>query len=341
MEMTTKILIEDYLEKLELASYRVKQFNIAFYQNFVRNFDELTTFSKDLRAKLSQTLPFSTLTSVDIKKGEASKKVILETLDENSIESVLIQESGRNTVCLSTQIGCPVGCEFCATGKMGFIRNLSVREIIDQVLFWARNLHDDSQKITNIVYMGMGEPLLNLEAVLNSVKILTDPEKLGFGQRRITISTVGILEPLKKLLSQKRQFKVAISLHAPEQELRDQLIPISKANPLSKLMEILKNYTHKFNKRISYEYLLLKGINDSKRHATELAKLLADQQKLAFINLIMFNPGPNSNFKRVSDNVANAFKQILENSGFNSTIRYSEGGEINGACGQLITDLDN
>ncbi|MBD3329456.1 23S rRNA (adenine(2503)-C(2))-methyltransferase RlmN [Candidatus Dojkabacteria bacterium] len=341
MKKNPTILIEDYLKQLDLKDYRIKQFNTEFYQNLAQSFDDITTFSKELRTKLKAAVNFSSLTAQKVFQSKNSTKVLLETYDNKKIESVLIQENNRNTVCLSTQIGCPVRCSFCATGQMGFTRNLETKEIVDQALFWARKLKSENDSITNIVYMGMGEPLLNYDETLDSIGIFTNPEKLGIGQRSITLSTVGIIDPLRKLLSRKNQFRIALSLHAPNQKLRETLIPIAKTNPLTDLMNLLKNYTAKFNKRISYEYLLLAGINDQAEHADELIRLLKGQQRLAFVNLIMFNSSQNLDFERSSKAQAERFKDVINKAGFNCTIRHSAGTEIHGACGQLATNEFN
>lgn len=345
-----------------------------------------------------------------------TQKALLQTKDGNLIETVLIQEKDRNTVCLSTQIGCACNCTFCATGKIGFTRNLTTREIVDQVLFWGRQLkgnnthisnssENDSNRnkyndnnhsshgnsnndqknntdihsnldkkndnkndpqITNIVYMGMGEPLLNYENVMNSIKQLTNPNLFAIGQRKITLSTIGILPTLKKLLTHKHQFKIALSLHAPTQKLREKLMPATKENPLHKVLPLLQEYSERTRKRISYEYLMLQGINDKAEHAQQLIELFKGYEYLTFINLIAYNPidgdgddrsrwgddhndadsnrsidGSDSilnlenNLKSTTKSKIFKFAKILRNNNLQCYIRFSKGTEIDGACGQL------
>jgi 23S rRNA (adenine2503-C2)-methyltransferase len=240
----------------------------------------------------------------------------------------------RNTICVSCMSGCPVGCTFCATGQMEFNRKLDTQEIIDQILYFKRMLRKKDEKITNIVYMGMGEPMLNLENVVESIDILTDPEKIALGKRRITVSTVGYVEQLDQFLSMDLGVKIALSLHAPNQELREKLMPTAaKNNPLDKLIEVLKDYQQRSNKKITYEYILIKDINDSKRHAKELAELLRDQ--IALVNLIRLNPSVLIPFEPSSMNKTRSFQAILNEEGINNTLRQSYGDEINAACGQL------
>jgi 23S rRNA (adenine2503-C2)-methyltransferase len=217
---------------------------------------------------------------------------------------------------------------------MGFNKNLDTQEIVDQILYFKRRLSKEDEKITNIVYMGMGEPMLNLENVARSIDILTDPEKVALGRRRITVSTVGYVEQLDQFLSMDLGVKIALSLHAPNQELREKLMPTAaKNNPLDKLMEVLEDYQERSNKKITYEYILIKDINDSKRHAKELAELLRGQ--IALVNLIRLNPSALIPFEPSSMNKTHSFQEILNEEGINNTRRQSYGDEINAACGQL------
>lgn len=331
-------MIKTFSNKLNLQKYRIKQFNEQYYQEAISSWDELTTWSKDLREQLKKEIPFSTLKNVKeyIASDKRTMKILADTEAGNPVEAVLMRNKDRITICVSCMSGCPVGCEFCATGKLGLNQNLSSQEIIDQVLHFKRVLKRTDEKITNIVYMGMGEPMLNLQPILDSIEVLTNPEKLALSPRRITVSTVGYLEPLKEFMEANTRTKLAISLHAPNQELREELMPTAaKANSLDDLMDLLEDYEEETNKRVTYEYILLNGINDTVEHAEELSELL--EGRLALVNLINFNASPNLDFKSSSRDRISKFQNTLSKNGINNTLRYSMGDEIHGACGQLAS----
>jgi 23S rRNA (adenine2503-C2)-methyltransferase len=230
--------------------------------------------------------------------------------------------------------GCPVGCEFCATGKMGFNRNLTYREIVDQIMHFQRLLSKKDESVTNVVFMGMGEPMLNLENVEKAVEIINDPKKLSIGIRRVTISTVGYVPQMREYFTDRHKPRLAISLHAPNQKIRERLMPkISKLHPMDELFDFLDWYEKKLNKRVTYEYTLIKGINDRSEHAIELSKLLYN--RLAFVNIIRFNPSRVLPFKAPKEETVQRFVKILNNRDINTTIRYPMGDKISGACGQL------
>ena len=329
-------MFEDYVKGNDLKSYRLQQIYQQYYKDDISSWDELTTWPLDLREKLKETIPFSKLENFQeyVSRDKKTIKALSFTKEEFPVETVLMRYPKRNTICISCMSGCPVGCSFCATGQMKFNRNLDTQEIIDQVLYFKRRLKAEDEKITNIVYMGMGEPMLNLENVARSIDILTDPEKIGLGRRRITLSTVGYVEQLDQFLSMDLGVKIALSLHASNQELRERLMPtVAKNNPLDKLMEVLKDYQERSNKKITYEYILIKDINDSKEDAEELANLLRDQ--IVLVNLIRLNPSPLIPFEPSSMNRIRKFQEILNKEGINNTLRQSYGDEINAACGQL------
>jgi 23S rRNA (adenine2503-C2)-methyltransferase len=329
-------MFEDFVKENNLQGYRLKQLYQQYYKDNISSWDDLTTWPLDLREKLKKVIPFSKLENFQeyISKDKKTIKALSFTKEGFPVETVLMRYPIRNTICVSCMSGCPVGCTFCATGQMKFNRKLDTQEIIDQVLYFKRRLSKEEEKITNIVYMGMGEPMLNLEEVARSIDILTDPEKVALGRRRITVSTVGYVEQLDQFLAMDLGAKIALSLHAPNQELREKLMPTAaKNNPLDKLMEVLKDYQERTNKKITYEYILIKDINDSKRHAKELAELLKDQ--IALVNLIRLNPSPLIPFEPSSMNKTHSFQAILNEEGINNTLRQSYGDEINAACGQL------
>jgi 23S rRNA (adenine2503-C2)-methyltransferase len=329
-------MFKEIIEKYNSQTYRIQQANQKYYKEFIISWEELNNWPKELHKKLVEEIPFSRLEllKTEVSNDKKTEKALFRTTKGNYVESVLIRSKDRNTVCISCMSGCPVGCIFCATGQMGLNELLDENQIIDQVLYFGRKLKSKGDKITNIVYMGMGEPMLNLEHVTRSIEILTDSNKMGFSKRRITVSTSGHIPNLKKFLNMKSNVILAISLHAPNQELRDKLMPsISTKNSLIDLFELLDSYTLETNKRITYEYVLLKGINDSDDNAYELSELLRD--RLALVNLINYNE--NECFDLKKSNNTEEFQRILLSNGINCTIRKSYGDDIKGACGQLAT----
>lgn len=333
--------IEEFFEEQQLPTWRQKQFNQAFYHDLITSFDELFTWPKDLRNKLTKSVPFSTLKLISLLKEKQTITIkALFAINPpapaagKKIETVLMQYAdSRRSVCVSSMIGCPVGCRFCATGKLGFAGNLSAQQIVDQVLFFSRLLKEKKEKVTNVVFMGMGEPLLNLEAVWSAIQTLTSPEKLALGKRRITISTSGYLDEFKKLVQKGFRQRIAISLHAPNQQLRAQLMPVAKIYPLNQLLKTMDDYVKLTNKRITYEYILIKDVNDKPEHAQQLVSLF--QNRLAHINLIPFNPIKGESLQRSPLKRIYQFAAILKKAKIPHTIRLTRGDKIAAACGQL------
>ncbi|MCD4811520.1 23S rRNA (adenine(2503)-C(2))-methyltransferase RlmN [bacterium] len=330
-------MIEHFANTHNLPKYKIDQFNNQYYKQAIPSFDKLSTWSKELRELLKQEVEFSTLTHIKDNHSSDGKTIKTEfkTKDGFDIEAVLMQYSdGRNSVCVSCMSGCPVGCSFCATGKMGFHRNLTYREIVDQILHFQRMLVPKGRRVTNLVYMGMGEPMLNLTNIEKSIDIVNNMDKLSIGIRHVTISTVGYVPQLKEFFSKGYIPRLAISLHAPNQKLRASIMStISKLYPLEQLMEFATWYEDTYNKRITYEYTLIKGINDQPEHAIELSQLL--YKRLAFVNLIKFNTYKDIDYEASSNNTVDRFRKVLENRGINTTTRRSMGSDIGGACGQL------
>ncbi|HBR71748.1 MAG TPA: 23S rRNA (adenine(2503)-C(2))-methyltransferase RlmN, partial [Candidatus Moranbacteria bacterium] len=278
-----------------------------------------------------------------VSKNGDSIKALLKTSDDNFIETVLLSSSDLEnekrswSACVSSQIGCAMGCRFCATGKMGFKRNLTAEEITDQILFWKQYLKKlKNNSISNIVYMGMGEPFLNWENVSESLKILTSKDLFGFGSRSLSVSTSGIAEGILKLAEEFPQVNLAISLHFPDDEKRSEFMPVNKKDNLEKIKEALQKYFQKTKRKVFVEYILLDGINDSEKDAEKLAKYLHSigNAHLLHINLIRYNM-TSADFLPSSRNKAYIFKEFLSKRKINSTIRKSLGEEIQGACGQL------
>lgn len=331
-------MIEQFAKRNQLLGYRVDQYNLAYYGKLIESFGELTTWPKDLRTRLASEVDFSSIEPVKELKsgtGDTIKVLFRRKSDGKAFESVLMRyKDGRNSVCVSCMVGCPVGCVFCATGKMGFGANLSSQQIVDQVLHFGRELKAVNQEVTNVVFMGMGEPLLNLDAVMETYRILTDKTKFGLGKRRVTVSTSGYVPQIKELVDRGFKGKLAVSLHAPSQELRANLMRIAKVYPLDKLMTVLDRYVERTKRRVSYEYVLIEEVNDDLEHAGKLVNLL--KKRLAHVNLIPYNPIPGQKFRRSSLERVRAFARILEVGGVAHTIRITMGDDIKAACGQLV-----
>jgi len=323
--------IEEILK--EEPSYRLKQVKKALFEDLILDWGKATTLSKELREKLSKDCPISGFKSEKVltSKDNQTIKTLFEMEDGSKIESVLMRhEDGRRTVCVSSQVGCAMGCSFCATGQQGFKRNLTSGEIVSQVLHFARI---SKERISNVVFMGMGEPFLNYDNVLEAIKILNDKDGLNIGARHISISTSGITEGIKKLADEKLQINLAVSLHAPNDDLRNKLMPINRKYPLDKIIASVREYVKKTKRRVMFEYLMIDGVNDSPLQAKELAKIL--KNIICFVNLISFNPVGHSKFKSSTGENIKKFKETLEKNGISVTQRYRFGKEIKAACGQL------
>ena len=326
--------IKRYFEENRIPKFRVKQLENAIFKEMKSSFEEVTTFPKRLREDLFERFNFDCLLEVKREESSDSYKFVFKTLDGNFVESVLMfHEDGRRTLCVSSQIFCPLNCKFCATGANKFRRNLSYEEIIWQVLLVNRFLKDKGESVTNVVFMGMGEPFLNYENVISSIKMLNDEKYFGIGARHIVVSTVGIVDKIYEFADIGLQVRLAISLHASNDELRDYLMPINKKYNISKLLDATSYFSDKTNKRVTFEYVLIKDVNDSSKNARELGGLLKD--KLAFVNLLIYNPHEFIEFERPDKKRVNEFKEILESFGVECSIRKSLGDDISGACGQL------
>ena len=314
--------------------YRIKQAKEAIFKNFISDWGKATFFSIGLREKLSKECPLEIKAESLVSKKKDSIKSRITLKDGLLIESVLMRhKDGRNTVCVSSQVGCPLECTFCATGQMGFKRNLEPSEIIEQVLFFSRYLKKSGKKVTNVTFMGMGEPFLNYDNVIKAVRILNDKEKFNIGARNISISTAGIIEGIEKFSKEGLQVNLAISLHAPNNELRSELMPISKKYPLEKVMEAVNAYIKKTNRQVMFEYLLIKDINDTIYCATELAGIT--HNPLYYVNLILYNPTGHNNFKPSTTDRVKKFKDILSKKKIIFSQRFRFGEDIKAACGQF------
>jgi 23S rRNA (adenine2503-C2)-methyltransferase len=339
------------LEKIEFLladepPYRIKQVERALYKDLIESWNDVTVLPAELREKLEREIPitfdFDTAASL---KGD-SIKVIMRLPDGLNVESVLMKHKGeRNTVCVSSQVGCPLNCIFCKTGKIGYIRNLNHYEIIEQVLFFLYYLRkaSDSEKkerslkaretVKNIVFMGMGEPFLNYDNVIKAIRFLNDKDKFNIGARHISVSTAGIPEKIKKFSLENLQVNLAISLNSPDDKMRRKIMPIAEKYPVKEIIEEVKSYIEKTNRRVMFEYIMIKDLNDSDTLARQLIKLLGGL--LCFVNLIPYN-GEYSDLQPTPKKRIDKFRTILENGGIAVTERFRFGEDINAACGQLI-----
>lgn len=323
--------IENFVASLNASKYRAKQIHNWIYSKSVNSIEEMTDLSKSFREELKK---IATVSNSKIKIKQESKdgtlKYLIEYPDGECVETVLMRFDNRAnlTACVSSQVGCAVNCSFCATGKRGFIRNLTYQEIVEQVLTIQR---DTGLKVTNIVFMGQGEPLLNIENVLKALEIFNNDFQIG--ARRITISTSGIIPKIYELAEMELQSTLAISLHSPIHEQRAKLMPIENKYPLNELKKALKYYIEKTGRRITIEYILIHEFNDTLEVAKKLAEFMKDLK--CNVNLIPYNTVGESIYKKPNNNDIMKFKYIIEHSGKKVTVRLERGADIDAACGQL------
>lgn len=330
-EFTSRII------SAKIPKFRAVQALLAIYKQGAENYALIKQLPGELKDYMTANFPIYSIQRTAESKSTRGNviKTLFTTGDNQKIESVLMSfKDGRNTVCVSSQVGCRLGCKFCATGKMGFIRDLEAEEIQDQVLYFQHLLHKKGQKVSNVVYMGMGEPFLNYDNVMSSIKdCLNHPDGIGLAARNITISTSGIPEGIRKLADEQIQVNLAVSLHAPNQQIREQIMPVAKMHNLNELLDSIELYISKTNRRVTYEYIMLEGINDSEKDALELAGLIKHQ--LCHINLIAYNATGIEGITGSPKAIVERFNTILNDSGIASTIRVSLGRDIDAACGQL------
>ena len=349
--------IKTLLAELGEPSYRADQIWQGLYKNLWNSPDEFTNLPKSLREQLGETLRFDALTPVkylDSSDGQ-TRKTLFQTHDKRLIEAVLMKYDpsthkgqGRRTLCISSQAGCAMGCVFCATGQMGFKRHLTSGEIVAQVMYYARMLRDPStpartaepgragagsENVTNIVLMGMGEPFHNYDNVMAAIDRLNDPDGYAFGARRFTISTVGLAAEIRQFADEKRQVNLAISLHAADDEERDKIMPVNKRNNISKLLEACRYYVDQTGRRITFEWALISGVNDTEEVARKLASRL--KGLMCHVNAIPLNPTTGYEGQGTDRQRAAKFKETLEQAGIPCTIRMRRGIDIQAGCGQL------
>ena len=327
--------LEELLTSWGEPSFRADQVWGWLYHSLVGDFNDMRNLPRELRRRLSEGVHLGTLQALaeQVSADGRTHKILFALRDGETIESVLMAYETRRTVCLSTQVGCALGCVFCATGRSGFTRNLTAGEIVEQALFFARDLKARGEKVDNVVLMGMGEPLANYEATRQAIETLNDARGFGLGARRITLSTVGLVPGIERLSRERLQIGLAVSLHAPTDALRDKLVPINRRYPLSDLIAVCRRYTERTGRRISFEYALMDGVNDSLKQAGDLAHLLRGM--LCHVNLIPLNPVEGSPYGPSPRKRVAAFRAELERGGIPSTVRLGRGVDIRAGCGQL------
>lgn len=324
-----------WLEKEGEKPFRAAQIFDWIYAKDALSFEAMSNVSRELRAKLAGKLGFPIIKLLRTQESEDLEtiKFLWELPDKKRVESVLIMSGDRRTVCISCQVGCPARCAFCASGREGLLRNLSAAEIVEQVLHINRFLKLKGERVSHLVFMGMGEPMENYDAVVKSIKIFNLPEGFNISQRRITVSTVGVVEGIHKLAKEELKVNLVLSLHAPNQHIRKKIIPYARRYPLEEVLLAMDNYARETKRDITYEYTLLADINDKPAHAEELARLLKDKQ--CTVNLIPYNPVDGLRLNRPEKETIEDFRAILEDAGINTTWRYTKGKDIAAACGQL------
>ncbi len=336
--------LEAWLAERGEPTYRVRQIADAVWGNTVASIDEILTLPADLRTALDASFRFDTVGETDMVEtdGGLTEKALHRLADGALIESVLMHypaRSGsreRHTLCISSQAGCAVGCPFCATGELGFGRDLETAEIVDQVRFAARRLVAEGRRLTNIVFMGMGEPLLNLDRVLTAIDALNDPRRFGLGARHITVSTSGVVPGIRRLTALGPQFTLAVSLHAARDPLRDVLVPLNRRWPVAEVIAAARDHGQATGRRISYEVTMIGGINDTEVDAIAMAELLRGDH--AHVNLIPMNPVAHTPWTASPMPIIEAFAATLQGAGIQTTIRRNRGQEIGAACGQLAAE---
>jgi 23S rRNA (adenine2503-C2)-methyltransferase len=327
--------LEARLSEQGFPAYRARQLWGWAYRQLVSDYSEMANIPASLRTPLSSLIRISlleTVRNISTDDGE-TVKTLYRTGDDQVLETVLMLYPDRATVCVSCQVGCAVGCAFCATGLMGLTRNLGAGEMVAQVVGAAREARRRGRELTNIVMMGMGEPLQNYAETMKFINIIHDPHGLDIGARRITVSTSGVVPKIDALAAEPLQLNLAVSLHAPGDELRSKLVPINRRYPIATLMAAVDRYIAQTRRRVSFEYALMRGINDSDQTACDLADLL--RGRLCHVNIIPLNPVDVLPYERPNAEGIERFAEILRAAGIPSTVRYSRGLDIDAACGQL------
>lgn len=326
---------EEIAAQLNLKPFQGKQIFRWLHQKRVFDFERMTDLSKELRARLAESYSASQLDLVNVSaspRATGTKKALFRLADGETVESVLIRERDRTTLCLSTQVGCAVKCSFCATGHSGFTRNLNAGEIVEQALYLLAD-ENLGERSPNIVFMGMGEPFRNYDATMSSIRLLMSPEGLGIGARRITVSTAGEVKGIEQFANEDWQVRLSVSLHAANDEKRTELVPLNKKYPIARLKDAIRTYLDKTGRQVTFEWTLLDHVNDSLQDAKELATLAGSLK--AHVNLIPYNPVSGLGYTPPPRDRCEEFRDFLEAAGISATLRKEKGQDIDAACGQL------
>ena len=322
--------MEDYFVSIGDKKFRAIQVYEFLYKKRVKNIDEMSNIGKNIKEKMKEDFSFDMIKIVAKQEDKDVKKYLFELLDGNKIESVLMYHDYGVSICVSSEVGCNMGCKFCESGRLKKVRDLQAYEIIEQILLIEENI---KEKISRIVVMGIGEPFDNYDNVMRFIKIANEGKGIDIGSRHITVSTCGVVPGIIKFMNESGQVNLAISLHAPNNEIRNKIMAINKAYDINELMKVVREYVEKTNRRVTFEYILLENINDSDDNARELANLLKDMN--CYVNLIPYNETENIGFKRTKSVQIMRFYDILKQSGVNVTVRREFGGKVDAACGQL------
>ncbi len=329
------------LKELGAPAYRLDQIRQGVFREGASSYEDLGVLPAPLRMQLGLKVPLMSHRLKELAvSADGTRKAALELSDGKLIETVLMRPTSRRwTTCISSQVGCAIACTFCATGLMGLSRNLTPEEITDQVLFWRQHMKRERLEgpLSNVVYMGMGEPFANYQNVAQSLTTLMDPRQFGLGARHISVSTSGLVPQIERFADEFPQVNLALSLHAPSDALRTRLVPLNKAYPLAELASAMRKYLSRSRRKVFVEYVLLKGENDSTSHAWALAEYLrgVSNPSLLHVNLILFNP-TDTPHEASTEDAARKFQEVLKAKGFPSTVRKNLGRDIQGACGQLV-----
>lgn len=323
-------MLEEYFLSIEDKKFRATQVFDWLYKKRIQNFEDMTNIKKEILSQLEKDFNIDRISIVDIKKGKDVQKYLFKLKDKRFVEAVLMKHDYGNSLCISTQVGCNMGCKFCESGRLKKVRNLETYEMVEQVLLIEKKA---KLRISHVVLMGIGEPFDNYDNVMNFIRIINENKGLGIGARHITISTCGLVDKISKFMEENTQVNLAISLHAPDDEIRNKIMPINKKYKINDIIDIVKLYIKNTNRRVTFEYIMLDDINDSKQCAIKLANLLRGIN--AYVNIIPYNETNNISFKRSKNDKIMEFYDILKKNKINVTIRREFGSLIDAACGQL------
>ncbi len=322
--------LEEYFLSIGEKKFKALQVFEWLYTHKVKSFGEMTNIKKELQERLEKDFSMKMITIQKKQEDKLTKKYLFKLFDGNFVEAVLMQHDYGLSICVSSQVGCNMGCAFCESGRLKKVRDLGTYEIVQQILLVEEDI---KKRISSVVIMGIGEPLDNYDNVMNFIKVINDPKGIAIGARHITLSTCGLVPKIKDLMEENLQINLALSLHAPNTQLRDKIMPINKAYKLPVLMDTIKEYIDKTNRRVTIEYVMLSGVNDNETQANELAALLKGLN--VYVNLIPYNETNHIEFKRTNKDQIMKFYDVLKKKGINVTIRKEFGSNIDAACGQL------